>query len=325
MAARLVLVKRLLLSSVLFGCALPICAAEFPLKPIRFIVPWGPGSGPDVTSRIVGAEMSAALGQQVIIENRAGAGGSVGLTAIAKSAPDGYTIGHGSIGTTISYSVIPNVPYDLKKDFTAIGQLLYGANVLAVRLSLPVKSVQELIAYAKANPGKLLYGSPGNGTSLHLSMEIFKSMTGTEMQHVPYKDAQQAVAGVIAGQVDLQFENTGAIVPHVKAGRVRALAISTAQRSPALPELPTVAEAGVAGFEVTTWSGFVGPAGLPKEVVAKLNAELNRALSLPSVIEKFASFGYETAKTTPEQFDALIQTEAARWSKVVKSVGARVD
>ena len=321
----MVLVKRLLISSVLFSSALSICAADFPVRPIRFIVPWGPGSGPDVTSRIVGAEMSAALGQPIVIENRAGAGGSVGLAAIAKSAPDGYTIGHGSIGTTISYSVMPNVPYDLKKDFTAIGQLLYGMNVLAVRPSLPVNSVQELIAYAKANPGKLLYGSPGNGTSLHLSMEIFKQMTGTQMQHVPFKDAQQAVTGVISGQVDLQFENGGAIVPHVKAGRVRALAVSTARRSPALPEVPTVAEAGVAGFEVTTWSGFVGPAGLPKEVVAKLNTELNRALSLPSVIDKFTSLGYETVKTTPEQFDGLIQKEAVRWSSVVKTVGARVD
>ena len=321
----MVLVKRLLVSMILFCCALSICAADFPSRPIRFIVPWGPGSGPDVTSRIVGAEMSAALGQPIVIENRAGAGGSVGLSAIAKSAPDGYTIGHGSIGTTISYSVIPNVPYDLKKDFTAIGQLLYGSNVLAVRPSLPVKSVQELIAYAKANPDKLLYGSPGNGTSLHLSMEIFKQMTGTQMQHVPFKDAQQAVTAVISGQVDLQFENSGAIVPHVKAGRVRALAVSTAKRSPALPEVPTVAEAGVASFEVTTWSGFVGPAGLPKEVIARLNAELNRALSLPSVIEKFTSLGYETVKTTPEQFDALIQKEAVRWSGVVRSVGARVD
>ena len=321
----MVLVKRLLVAMVLFCCALSICAADFPTKPIRFIVPWGPGSGPDVTSRIVGAEMSAALGQPIVIENRAGAGGSVGLSAIARSAPDGYTIGHGSIGTTISYSVIPNVSYDLKKDFTAIGQLLYGSNVLAVRPSLPVKSVQELIAYAKANPDKLLYGSPGNGTSLHLSMEIFKQMTGTQMQHVPFKDAQQAVTAVISGQVDLQFENSGAIVPHVKAGRVRALAVSTAKRSPALPEVPTVAEAGVAGFEVTTWSGFVGPAGLPKEVIARLNAELNRALSLPSVIEKFTSLGYETAKTTPEQFDELIQKEAVRWSRVVRAVGARVD
>jgi tripartite-type tricarboxylate transporter receptor subunit TctC len=321
----MVLVKRLLATTLLFCCALSICAADFPTRPIRFIVPWGPGSGPDVTSRIVSAEMSAGLGQPIVIENRAGAGGSVGLAAIAKSAPDGYTIGHGSIGTTISYSVIPNVPYDLKKDFTAIGQMLYGANVLAVRPSLPVNSVQELIAYAKANPGKLLYGSPGNGTSLHLSMEIFKQMTGTQMQHVPFKDAQQAVTGVISGQVDLQFENSGAIVPHVKAGRVRALAVSTAKRSPALPEVPTVAEAGVAGFEVTTWSGFVGPAGLPKGVVARLNAELNRALSLPSVIEKFTSLGYETVKTTPEQFDGLIQAEAVRWSGVVRSVGARVD
>ena len=321
----MVLVRWLLVPVVLFCCALSICAADFPIRPIRFIVPWGPGSGPDVTSRIVSAEMSAVLGQPIVIENRAGAGGSVGLAAIAKSAPDGYTIGHGSIGTTISYSVIPNLHYDLNKDFTAIGQLLYGANVLAVRPSLPVHSVQELIAYAKANPGKLLYGSPGNGTSLHLSMEIFKQMTGTQMQHVPFKDAQQAVTGVISGQVDLQFENSGAIIPHVKAGRVRALAVSTAKRTPALPDLPTVAEAGVAGFEVTTWGGLVGPAGLPKEVIARLNAALNRALSLPSVIERFTSLGYETAKTTPEQFDGLIQTEFVRWSGVVRSVGARVD
>jgi tripartite-type tricarboxylate transporter receptor subunit TctC len=188
----MVLVKRLLVAMVLCCCALSISAADFPTKPIRFIVPWGPGSGPDVTSRIVGAEMSAALGQPIVIENRAGAGGSVGLSAIARSAPDGYTIGHGSIGTTISYSVIPNVSYDLKKDFTAIGQLLYGSNVLAVRPSLPVKSVQELIAYAKANPDKLLYGSPGNGTSLHLSMEIFKQMTGTQ-------NAARAVQGRATG------------------------------------------------------------------------------------------------------------------------------
>jgi len=317
--------RQLLIGTAAFFISAASFAQPYPSKPIRFIVPWGPGSGPDVTSRIVGAEMSAALGQPIVIENRAGAGGSVGLAAIARAAPDGYTIGHGSIGTTISYSVIPNVPYDLKKDFTAIGQLLYGSNVLAVRPSLPVKSVQELIAYAKANPGKLLYGSPGNGTSLHLSMEIFKQMTGTQIQHVPFKDAQQAVTGVISGQVDLQFENSGAIVPHVKAGRVRALAVSTARRSSALPEVPTVAEAGVADFDVTTWSGFVGPAGLPKAVIAKLNAELNRALSLPSVIDKFASLGYETAKTTPEQFDDLIQKEAVRWSGVVRSVGARVD
>jgi tripartite-type tricarboxylate transporter receptor subunit TctC len=313
-------------ASLICGALMPATrAAEFPARPIRFIVPWGPGSGPDTTSRILAAELSNQLGQQVVIENRPGAGGSVGMTTIARAVPDGYTVGHGSIGTTISYSVIPRVTYDLNKDFQPIGQMLFGANVLAVRLSLPVGSVQELIAYAKDNPGKLLYGSPGNGSSLHVGMELFKLMTGTQMVHVPFRDAQQAITGLIGGQVDLQFENTGAIVPHIRAGRVRGLAVSSPQRSPALPELPTVAEAGVTGFEVVTWSGVVGPSGVPKDIVAKLNAELNRALAAPALKEKFSALGYEPVGGTPEQFDALIKKETLRWAEVVRRVGAKVD
>jgi tripartite-type tricarboxylate transporter receptor subunit TctC len=315
----------LTLIAVLLGFASATALAQYPSKPIRFIVPWGAGSGPDVSSRIIAAELSTRLGQQIVIDNRPGAGGTIGMAIIARAAPDGYTIGPGNIGQTISYSVIPNVPYDLNKDFQSIGQTLVSANVLAVRLSLPVRSVQELIAYAKNNPGKLLYGSPGNGSSLHVGMELFKLMTGTQMVHVPFRDAQQAITGLVGGQVDLQFENLGAIVPHVKAGRVRGLAVTGPKRSPAVPELPTVAEAGVTGFEVITWAGVIGPSGVPKDIVAKLNAEINNALMSPALKERFAGLGLEPVGGTPEQFDALVKKEAVKWADVVKRAGVRVD
>jgi tripartite-type tricarboxylate transporter receptor subunit TctC len=221
--------------------------------------------------------------------------------------------------------VIPNVSYDLNKDFQSIGRTLVSANVLAVRLSLPVKSVQELIVYAKNNPGNLLYGSPGNGTSPHVGMELFKLMTGAQMVHVPYKDAQQAITGLVAGQVDLLFDNMPAIVPHVRAGRVRGLAVTGPRRSPAVPELPTVAEAGVTGFEVIIWAGVIGPRGIPKDIVARLNAEINSALMSPALKEKFAGLGLEPAGGTPEEFDTFIKKEAAKWADVVKRAGVRVD
>lgn len=315
----------LTLIAALLGFASATALAQYPSKPIRFIVPWGAGSGPDVSSRIIAAELSTRLGQQIVIDNRPGAGGTIGMAIIARAAPDGYTIGPGNIGQTISYSVIPNIPYDLNKDFQSIGQTLVSANVLAVRLSLPVRSVQELIAYAKSNPGKLLYGSPGNGSSLHVGMELFKLMTGTQMVHVPFRDAQQAIIGLVGGQVDLQFENLGAIVPHVKAGRVRGLAVTGPKRSPAVPELPTVAEAGVTGFEVITWAGVVGPSGISKDIVVKLNAEINNALMSPALKERFAGLGLEPVGGTPEQFDALIKKEAVKWADVVKRAGVRVD
>jgi len=247
------------------------------------------------------------------------------MTQIARAAPDGYTIGPGNIGQTISYSVIPNVPYDLNKDFQAIGQTHLSANVLAVRVSLPVRSVQELIAYAKSNPGKLMYGSPGNGSSLHVSMELFKLMTEVQIVHVPYKDAQQSITGLISGDVDVLFENMGAIVPHVKAGKVRALAVTGPKRSSALPDLPTVAEAGVAGFEVVIWAGVIGPREIPKDVVTKLNQEINNALRSPAIKEKFAALGLEPAGGTPEQFEAFIRAEAIKWADVVKRAHVRID
>ena len=311
------------------AAALAISAAVFaqpyPSKPIRLIVPWGNGSGPDVAFRIVAAELTPSLGQQLVIDNRPGAGGTIGTAMILKAPPDGYTLGHVSSGTVISNSLYPNLSYDLKKDGEMIGQVLLGANVLAVGLSLPVNSFQEFIAYAKQNPRKLTYGSPGSGTSLHLSMELLKLMTGIQLEHVPFRDAQGAITGMMGGQVDALFENFGSIVPHVKAGRVRGLAVTGPKRSAALPDLPTVSEAGVPGFEVTVWSGFMAPRGTPREILAKLNRELNRALATASVEEKFARLGYEPVPGTPEQFDAFVRTEAARWAEVVKRVGARID
>ena len=302
-----------------------ISAAQYPSKPIRFIVPWGPGSAPDVSSRLLAAELAPRLGQPVVVDDRPGAGGTIGATLIARAAPDGYTIGPWNIGQTISYSVIPNVPYDLNKDFQAIGQTHFSENVLAVKGSLPVNSVQELIAYAKTNPGKLLYGSPGNGSSPHVGMELFKLMTGLEIMHVPHKDAQQSITSLIAGNVDLLFENMGAIVPHVKAGRVRALATTGPKRSFVLPDLPSVAEAGVPGFQVVIWAGVTGPRGIPREVVTKLNQEINKALASPALKDKFASLGLEAAGGTPEQFDALVKGEAVKWADVVKRAQVRVD
>ena len=300
-------------------------AQSYPSKPIRVIVPWGNGSGPDVAFRIVAAELSPSLGQQLVIDNRPGAGGTIGTAMILKAPPDGYTLGHVSIATAIGNSLYPNLSYDLKKDGDMIGDVLRGANVLAVRLSLPVNTFQEFITYAKQNPGKLTYGSPGSGTSLHLSMELLKLMTGIQLEHVPFRDAQGAITAMMGGQVDVLFENFGSIVPHVKAGRVRGLAVTGPRRSAALPDLPTVSESGLPGFEVTVWAGFMAPRGTPKHIVAKLNTELNRALASASVQERFARLGYEPMPGTPEQFDAFVRTEVTRWADVAKRVGARVD
>ena len=302
------------------------CLAEgYPSKPIRFIVPWGAGSAPDIGSRILTTELSKRLGQPIVVDDRPGAGGTVGTALLAKAVPDGYTIGHLSIGATISSSLIPNVSYDLNKDFEMLMQHLFSVNILAVRPTLPVNSVQELIAYAKSKPGKLLYGSFGNGSSSHLSMELFKFMSGTQMVHVPFKDAAQAITGLTGGQVDTMFDNMGSILPHVKSGRVRGLAVTGPTRSAAIPELPTVSEAGVPGFEVTVWAGVAGPRGLPKDVVAKLNTELNKSLEAQSLRDRFAALGFEPVGGTPEEFAAFVRKETERWAQVVKRVGARVD
>jgi tripartite-type tricarboxylate transporter receptor subunit TctC len=300
-------------------------SSAFPTKPIRFIVPWGAGSGPDTSSRLFCGELSKHLGQQVVVENKPGAGSTIGTAIIAKAPPDGYTIGHVGIGTAISNSVIANLPYELVRDCEMLVMMIFNPNLLAVRLGLPVNSVQELIALAKAKPGGLMYGSPGNGSSLHLGMELFKFMTGTQMVHVPYKDAQQAVTGLIGGQIDLLFDNMSSIAQHVRGGRIRGLAVTTPKRSPAFPELPTIAEAGVPGFEMMPWAGVAGPRGIPKDVVAILNGAMNKVLATDTVRERFQSMGSEAVGGTPEQFAAFVAKETTKWAEVVKRVGVRVD
>ncbi|MGZ5095136.1 MAG: Bug family tripartite tricarboxylate transporter substrate binding protein [Burkholderiales bacterium] len=300
--------------------------AEYPDRPIRFIVPSAVGGAADINARLLAAELTKLVGQQIVVDNRPGAAGSIGMELIARAFPDGYTIGYGtSAALAINRTLLAKLPYDPDKDFQMVALMGYQPNLLAVALSLPVKSVQELIVYAKNNPGKLSYGSSGSGTPSHLGMEMFKYMTGTQIVHVPYKAAQQAIAEMIAGQVHLLFDNFGSIVPHVKGGRIRGLGVTSKKRSSALPELPTLDEAGVPGFELTAWGGVVVPAGVRKPTVAKLNAEINRGLASPSLKEKVSLFGYEVAGGTPEHFTEHVKQEAAKWAAVIKRSGAKFD
>jgi tripartite-type tricarboxylate transporter receptor subunit TctC len=300
--------------------------AEYPERPVRFIVPSAAGGGPDATARILAAELTRQLNQQFVVDNRAGASGMIGTEMIAKAAPDGYTIGLGNVPTLgINRSVLPSLPYDPDRDLQPVVQTHVVPNLLAVTLSLPVKSVPELIDYARKNPDKLFFASSGSGTSMHMSGEMFKIMTGTQMVHVPYKAASLAITELIAGQVQLMFDNMQSIGPHVKAGRLRGLGVTTLWRSSAFPELPPLSEAGVPGFDVTVWAGVIVPGRVSKSIVDKLNREINKALAVPSVKEKFAGLGYELVGGTPEQFAAYIKKEVAKWAAVAKRTGAKVD
>lgn len=303
-----------------------IAWCQYPLRPLRLIVPSAAGSAADVNARLLAAELSRQMGQQVVVDNRPGAAGSLGMELIARAVPDGYTIGYGtSAGLAINRTLLGTLKYDPEKDLHMIALMGYQPNLLAVAPSLPVRSVKELIDQARNNPGKLSYASAGGGTPSHLGMELFKFMTGTQIIHVPYKAAQQAIAEMIAGQVHVQFDNFGSIVPHVKSNRVRGLGVTSRKRSPALPELPTLDEAGVPGFELTAWGGVVVPAGVPKPLVGTLNAQVNNALASPSLREKVSAFGYEVAGGTPEQFDAFVRKEAAKWAEVIKRSGVKLE
>jgi tripartite-type tricarboxylate transporter receptor subunit TctC len=312
----------------LLPVAAPCSAAatgDYPNRPIRFVVPSAPGGTPDIIARVVGAELTKQMGQQVVVDNRAGANGAIGLLTLARSAPDGYTIAYGPVSAVALNPSITKLQYDPHKDLQGVVQLVYGMHILTVNPGLPIKSVQDLIDYARANPGKLSFGSSGSGSSQHVGMEMFKLMTGTQMLHVPFKAIQLATTEVIAGRVQLTFDNLASMTPHVKAGRVRALGVTALKRSPALPELPTISEAGVPGFEVTTWSGVVVPSGVPKHIVARLNAEINQALASSSAKEKLGGVGYELVGGTTEQFTALIRKELAKWADVIKRTGAKID
>ena len=300
--------------------------AEYPDRPIRYIVPSAPGGGADISARLLTAELSQQLKQQFVIDNRPSSGGLIGVQLLAKSRPDGYTLGYGNMTyLAINPSLVPNLPYDADRDLVPIGQFTSGVNLLAVRNTLPVKSVQELIAYARANPDKLSFVSSGNGTTLHLSGELFKQMTGTRMLHVPYKGVGQGLTDLISGQVDLIFDNQSSIAPHVSAGRVRALAVTGASRSTVFPDLPTMNEAGVTGYVITTWTAMMGPAGLPKAIVSKLNAEIQRACASPRVQSTLAAQGAVCAGGSPEQFVQFVKKERVKWGDIVRKSGAKVD
>jgi tripartite-type tricarboxylate transporter receptor subunit TctC len=322
-----VVVRFVVLALAACGAGVIPCdaTAQYPTRPIRFLVPSAPGGTPDIISRVVGAELSKQTGQQVVVDNRAGANGGIGMHMLARATPDGYTIGYGPLSAVAINPSFVKLPYDPQKDLQMVAQLVFGMHILTVSPSLPIKSVQDLIEFAKNNPGKLSYGSAGSGSSQHVGIEMFKLMTGTQMVHVPFKAIQTATTEVIAGRVQLTFDNLASMLPHVRAGRVRALGVTSLKRSPATPELPTISEAGVPGFEVTTWSGVVVPAGVPKPIIARLNAEINKALASQSAKERLAGSGYDLVGGTPEQFTELVSKEIAKWADVVKRTGAKLD
>jgi tripartite-type tricarboxylate transporter receptor subunit TctC len=300
--------------------------ADYPDKPIRLIVPQAPGSATDTAARILASELSLQLGQTIVVENRPGGGFTIGLDLVAKAAPDGYTLGMGPVGSlAISPNMMAKLPYDIEKDFQPVALVTRGHMLLAVSPNLPVNSVAELIAYAKKNPDKLTNASSSNGSPGHVGGELFKLMTGTQIVHVPYKGGALAINDLMSGQVDVLLESLNSIAPHARSGKVKALGVSGARRSPGFPNIPTIAEAGVPGFDAPTWTGVIAPAGLPKPVLDKLNAATNRAIASSSFKERFGVIGDEPAGGTPEEFGDLIKRELAKWRDVVKRSGAKFD
>jgi tripartite-type tricarboxylate transporter receptor subunit TctC len=299
--------------------------AAWPEKPIRLIVPSAPGGAPDVLMRALSAQLSQQMGVPFVIDNKPGGSYTIGTTELVRAPADGYTLAYGNVvSLATNRSLLPNVPYDVDKDLTLISNAFRVTNLLAVNNNVPVKNVRELVAYVKKNPGKLAFASDGNGTTAHLGMELFKSLTGTYMLHVPYRAATAAVTDLISGSVQVMMANTPVLGPHAQGGRIRALGISSLTRSPTYPDVPPVADA-VPGFEVIAWGGVVGPANLPKEIVSRLNAEIRTALATPAVQERFKALGAETAPSTPEEFRELSRRETEKWARVVKVSGAKLD
>jgi tripartite-type tricarboxylate transporter receptor subunit TctC len=308
--------------------AMPLAAVSqvYPAKPIRLVVPFPAAGTTDILARAIAQKLSEALGQQVVVDNRPGAGGNIGSDMVAKSAPDGYTLLMGTVGThAINVSLYEKMPYDAVKDFTPVVLVAGVPNVLVVNPALPVKTVADLIKLAKDKPGTINFASSGNGTSIHLSGELFKSLTGVQMAHIPYKGSAPALTDLIGGQVQIMFDNLPSSMGHIKGGRLRAVAVTSAKRAPALPDVPTIAESGVPGFEASSWFGILAPAGTPREIVLRLNAESNKALQSGEMKEKLLAQGAEAVGNSPEFFADYIRSETIKWAKVVKESGAKVD
>jgi tripartite-type tricarboxylate transporter receptor subunit TctC len=312
-----------LLAAMLLVGAPAIHAQGYPNKPIRMVVTFPTGGAPDTLARIFSSK--AQLGQPVVVENKPGAGGNIGAEFVAKSPPDGYSLVMGTVGThAINGALYSKMPYDMVKDFVPVAHVASAPNLLVVNNDLPVKSVAELIAYLKANPNKVSFGSPGIGTSVHVSGELFKTMTGTTMTHVPYKGRQFAIPDLVGGQIQVMFDNMPSALPMAKEGKIRALAQTTAKRSAAAPDVPTVAET-VPGFEATTWFAVFAPAGTPADVVTRINTEMRRVFALPDVLEKLQTLGLEPWISTPNELTQFQAAEIVKWAKVVKDSGAKAD
>jgi tripartite-type tricarboxylate transporter receptor subunit TctC len=301
------------------------CAQDYPHKPIRLIAPFSPGGATDVLARIIGQKLNERLGQPVIIENRVGAGGNIGAEQVARSAPDGYTLLMGGVPHAIAVSLYAKLSYDMVRDLSAIAEVASFPSMLVLHPSLPVKSVKELIALAQAKPGQLNFGSAGNGSPNHLALELFKAMAGVKMVHIPYKGAGQVVGDLLAGHLQLASMGFPVATPHVQSGKLRAVAVTGAARSPLLPAIPTVSEAGLAGFNVTSWYGVFGPAALSRDIVVKLNAEIGGAMTAPDLKERLAALGAEPSVKTSDQFGSYVREEIAKWARVVKESGAKLD
>ncbi|MPS30439.1 MAG: tripartite tricarboxylate transporter substrate binding protein [Alcaligenaceae bacterium] len=303
----------------------PAAAASYPDKPVRVVVGFSAGGTTDVAARIIAKELGEDLGQSFVVENKPGAGSNIGAELVARAKPDGYTLYMVAVTSTINQTLYKNLNFDIVKDFAPIALVIKVPNILVVNPSLPVKNVQELVAYVKAHPDKLSYASSGSGTSIHMAGELFKLRAGVDIPHIPYKGSAPALTDLIGNQVQLMFDNMPSAWPHVQAGKLRALAVTTAERSATAPDLPTMMESGYDKFDVSSWFGLIAPKGTPPEVIAKVNASVQKALAKPDVQQRFKDLGAVTARTTPEQFGKFIKDEVDTWATVVKASGAKVE
>jgi len=318
--------RRLLFAALALACAFTTARAEYPDRPIRLIVPQAAGSATDNAARLLAAVLGPELGQSILVEDRPGGALTIGLDLVAKSPSDGYTLGMGPIGAlAITRHMVNQLPYVIERDFQPIAVIARGQMLLAVSPQLPVNSVKELIAYAKAHPGKLTNASSSNGSPGHVGAELFKFMTGTNIVHVPYRGGALAIQDLMAGRVDVMFESLQSISQFAQAGKVRALAVSADHRSAAFPDLPTVAEAGVPGYAAATWTGVIAPAGVPRPIVDKLNAAINKALTSPAFLAKFSTTGDEPGGGTPEEFATLIKADSAKWGELIARAGITLE
>jgi tripartite-type tricarboxylate transporter receptor subunit TctC len=312
--------------AALCAVAAPLVQAQrFPEKPIRFIVPFPPGGGNDILARVVAPKMAEFLGQSVIVDNRAGAGGNIGADIAAKSAPDGYTILIASNQVTMNPALYARLPFDIEKDFEPIALAASVPMVLVVHPSVAARSVSELIALAKANPGKLNHSTPGTGTPQHIAFEVFNHAAGINITHVPYKGTGPAIADLIGGQVQAAFGTMASLEQQVKAGKLRALAVATPKRSQTMREVPTVAESGLPGYDVSLWYSVLAPAGTPKDIVARLSGDIAKALALPEVRDKLTAQGFDVSYLNPEQMSELMRRDTARWGKSLREIGLKLD